>query len=131
MPIYEYRCRSCVRKSSVLVRTFSPPERIQCSHCGSHETERLISTFVTLKSEDSRLADLSDPSSFADVDEKDPKSMARWLRRMEHALGEDLGEDFQEMTEMVEAGQSPMAGEEAHEEDEHEGHDDGEAGEEP
>ena len=84
--------------------------------------DRLISNFVTLKSGEGQLEDLSDPSSWGDVDENDPKSMARWMRRMEHAMGEDLGEDFDELAEMVEAGETPDMGSGDLNEEEH-GHD--------
>ena len=60
-----------------------------------------------LKSEESRLEDLSDPSSFGDIDENDPRSMARWARKMGSELGEDMGDDFKEMVDQMEAGQMP------------------------
>lgn len=36
---------------------------------------------------------LTDPSTFGDVDERDPRSVARWMKRMSRETGEDLGED--------------------------------------
>ena len=41
------------------------------------------------------------------LDENDPKSMARWARRMGQELGEDMGDDFNEMVEQMEAGEMP------------------------
>ena len=130
MPIYEYRCTKCRQRTSTFVRSFSPPESVQCGHCGSQETKKMMSSFVSLKSEESRLEELESPASWGDVDEKDPKSMARWMRRMEHAMGQDLGTDFEELAEQVEAGDGPEGlGEEGNEDGEAEDGDFGEDGE--
>jgi putative FmdB family regulatory protein len=51
VPIYEYRCEACGKKSSVLVATFSSPDP-DCPHCGKHELRRLVSTFATVSSGD-------------------------------------------------------------------------------
>jgi len=55
-------------------------------------------------SEDARLDDLTDDSSLGGLDENDPKSMARWMRKMGKELGEDAGDDFDEMVDEMEAG---------------------------
>jgi hypothetical protein len=52
-----------------------------------------MSRFATVKSEDARLDSLSDPSTYGDIDENDPGSMARFMKRMGDEMGEDLGED--------------------------------------
>jgi hypothetical protein len=53
-----------------------------------------MSRFATVKSEDARLDSLSDPSQFGDLDENDPRSVARFMKRMGDEMGEDLGEDL-------------------------------------
>lgn len=63
-----------------------------------------MSRFALVRSEDSRLDDLSDPSSLTGLDENDPKSMARWMRKMGKELGDDAGEDFDQMVDELEAG---------------------------
>lgn len=55
---------------------------------------RVISRVARIRSEESRLESLADPSHLGDIDEKDPSSMARWMKRMGKELGEDIGEDF-------------------------------------
>jgi len=60
-----------------------------------------------VRSEESRLDDLSDPSQFGDLDENDPRSLGRWMRRMSQEVGEDLGPEFDEVVDRLEAGQSP------------------------
>ena len=93
MPIYEYECGGCSRRVSLLVLTPSKAESPRCPRCGSAELTRLMSRFATIKSEDARLDSLSDPSSFGDLDENDPASIARFTKRMGEEMGEDLGED--------------------------------------
>jgi len=66
-----------------------------------------------LRSEESRLENLADPTSLAGLDENDPRSIARWMRKMSGELGEDLGPDFEEVMDRLEAGQSPKEIEEA------------------
>src|SRR5215210_4739622 len=114
MPIYEYRCGACRRRSSLFFQSFSAAERAEprCEHCGSADVARLVSRVAVLKSEDSRMEDMSDPSTFGDVDENDPRSIARWARKMGEQLGDDMGDDFKEMVDQMEAGEMPedMAG---------------------
>jgi putative FmdB family regulatory protein len=104
MPIYEYRCGGCRRKVSILTLRVSEAVDPICEHCGSRDLTRLMSRFALVRSEESRLDDLSDPSSLSGLDENDPKSMARWMRRMGKELGEDAGDDFDEMVDEMEAG---------------------------
>jgi hypothetical protein len=55
---------------------------------------RLMSRFATVKSEDARLESLADPSQYGDFDENDPRSVARFMKRMGQEMGEDLGDDL-------------------------------------
>jgi len=111
MPIYEYRCQCCNKRTSHFVRSFASvgSSRPRCSHCGSEDLRRLVSRIAVLGSEESRLDDLADPSSLGDVDENDPRSVGRWMRRMGQETGEDLGPEFSEVCERLEAGQDPEA----------------------
>lgn len=109
MPIYEYRCADCRRRVSIFFRSFSDASASpQCPNCGGVNLARLVSRVATVKSDDARMEALSDPSSFGDVDENDPKSMARFMRKMGDQMGgEDLGPEFDEMVDRLEDGQSP------------------------
>lgn len=108
MPIYEYHCQDCRRRVSLLVRSISNPGRPTCPRCGGEHLERLMSRFARLRSEDDRLEALADPGSLGDLDESDPKSVARWAKKMGKELGDDLGEDFDQM--MEEAMEEEAAG---------------------
>lgn len=108
MPIYEYRCSKCKKKVSVLTLRVSEAVNPECDRCGSKDLSRLMSRFATVKSEESRLDALSDPSSLSGLDENDPKSMARWMRKMGKELGEEFsGEDFDQVVNEMEAGNMP------------------------
>src|SRR5438093_10196904 len=110
MPIYEYRCTSCKRKVTVLTLRASETVDARCDKCGSRDLTRLMSRFAMVRSEESRLDDLGDPSSLDGLDENDPKSMARWMRKMGKELGEDAGDDFDEMVDELEAGEDTDEG---------------------
>jgi hypothetical protein len=80
-----------------------------CKYCRSENLEQLFSRFATPKSEASRLESLADPSSLSGLDENDPGSVARWMKKMGQELGEDLGgEDIDQMAE--EAAQEAAGG---------------------
>lgn len=51
MPIYEYRCAACGKRSSALLSSYSTPDPV-CPHCGKNELGRLVSTFATVRSGD-------------------------------------------------------------------------------
>lgn len=104
MPIYEYRCAACSRRTSMLVRSFAA-EAISCPTCGSKELRKLVSRFAVVRSEESRLDAMADPANFAGVDEQDPRSVARWARRMGKEMGEDAGPEFDQMVEQMESGE--------------------------
>jgi hypothetical protein len=55
-----------------------------------------MSRFATVKSEDARLDAMSDPGSFGDLDENDPRSVAQFVKKMGSEMGEDLGPDLDE-----------------------------------
>lgn len=107
MPIYEYRCGACSKKSDIFFRSVSTVREPVCPTCGSSEMNRLVSRFAVLKSAESRLEAMDDPSAFGDLDENDPRSVARWARRMGSEMGEDMPPEFQEMVEKMEAGEIP------------------------
>jgi len=49
MPIYEYRCEACGKRSSALLSSYSSPDPA-CPHCGKPALHRLVSTFATMGS---------------------------------------------------------------------------------
>jgi len=108
MPEYEFRCLDCKRVVSLYL-TITEYERAAptCPHCGGAHLRRKIGRVRMARSEESRLETLSDPSSWGDVDENDPQSMARMMRRMSQETGEEIGPEFDEAVDRLEAGESP------------------------
>jgi putative FmdB family regulatory protein len=94
LPIYEYRCRDCGRKSVFITLSVKSAIDLKCRRCASGNLVKLVSRVAVSRSEESRLESVADPSKFAGLDENDPKSVARWMKRMGKDMGEDMGEDF-------------------------------------
>jgi putative FmdB family regulatory protein len=112
VPIYEYECHECRRRVSLLVRSLSSPEPPACPRCGGTALSRLMSRFTTVKSEDARLESLASDGGFGDLDEGDPSSVARFMKKMGKEFGDELGEDFDSAVDeaMTEDTESPDAG---------------------
>lgn len=113
MPIYEYRCLDCGKKSVFVTLSVKSPLVPRCKGCGSKKMEKIVSRVAIFRSEESRLESLADPSKLAGLDENDPRSVARWMKKMGKEMGEDLGEDFdQAVEEAVEEAKKAKKGEE-------------------
>ena len=97
MPIYEYACRECHRRSSILILSANHLGSINCRHCGGSKLDRLLSRFAAPKSEEARLESLMDPTTVGNLDENDPKSVARMMKKM----GEEMGEDTSDIEEAM------------------------------
>ncbi|MBK9306150.1 MAG: zinc ribbon domain-containing protein [Nitrospira sp.] len=105
MPIYEYRCQQCHRRSSILTLTVGPPGSARCRHCDSPNMDRLLSRFSSPKSEDARLESLMDPSELGHLDENDPTSVARFMKEMGQEMGEDVSDLEEAMTTKPHGGE--------------------------
>lgn len=106
MPIYEFGCKSCRRRTQVFVRSVSSEVEPKCEHCGSRRLKRLISRVAIGRSDEDMFSGL-DESALADVDEHDPRSMARMVRQMSSQMGEPLDAEAEAELERMEAGEMP------------------------
>jgi len=95
MPIYEYDCHGCRRRVSLLIMRPSAAAAPECPRCGSTALTRLLSRFSTVKSEDERLDSIAGSADFAGLDEEDPASVARFMKKMGRELGDEVGDDFE------------------------------------
>ena len=103
MPLYEYRCQECRRRSTVLVRSVTTKSADpSCEHCGSGSMTRLISRFSFRRSWGDSLDFSSGEGIPDDVD--DPRQMARYMRRMQSELGEGSTPEMDEMLDRMESG---------------------------
>jgi len=108
MPTYEYRCLDCRKRVSIF-QTYEAygKEAVHCPNCGSVNLSRLISRVRVLRSEESRLDSMTDPTAWDGFDEEDPRAMARMMRKMGDELGEEMPAEFDEVVDRLEAGESP------------------------
>jgi putative FmdB family regulatory protein len=112
LPIYEYRCPNCKRKVSVFFRSLSSVDHdsARCPHCGSGGLMRRMSRVRVLrgssKSIDSGDGDLAD-DMLDGLDENDPRSMGRLMRKMAEESGEDMPPEFDAVVSRLEKGDSP------------------------
>ncbi len=99
MPIYEYKCQKCKKSFSVFCKIKDREESPACEKCGSNSTSLLVSRFKTVRSEDQILESMADPSSLSGLDENDPRSVAKWAKKMAREMGEDMGDEIEAMAE--------------------------------
>jgi putative FmdB family regulatory protein len=108
MPYYDFICKDC-GKPMRLFFSFAEYETAVpvCPHCQSKNLKRRISRVALGKSEESRLDSLMDDSTLDNLDESDPQAMGRFMRQMSQEMGEDLGDEFNEVVGRLEKGESP------------------------
>ena len=117
MPVYEYQCSACRRRSSRLFKTLAAVVHPDCPHCGQSTLERLISRPTLLRSGRSDAEDLGgddfgmDDAGLAEVmpglESGDPRSLARMTRRMSEEMGEDIPDEYEGVLNRMEAGEMP------------------------
>ncbi|MBP7275894.1 MAG: zinc ribbon domain-containing protein [Kiritimatiellae bacterium] len=137
MPIYEYACVKCGRTSSFLVRNTAAHETPACPHCKSKRMKRALSRFsavATRKSGGRSAAPADDTaagsgtegppmpgggaegpmpdmaemeSMMSGMDENDPRSMGRMMRKLSEQTGEPLDGEMEEVVRRLESGEDP------------------------
>ena len=107
MPFYQYRCLNCKKRFEVFLSYSDYGQKpVNCPHCASDRIQRRIGRIRVARSDDSRMEDLSDPSSLEGL-EDDPRALGQMMRKISREAGEDLGGDFDEVVGRLESGQSP------------------------
>lgn len=125
MPIYEFYCPHCHKIYSFRSMRIDTQTRPSCPGCSRDSLERRISAF-SVASSMSRGADADGPELPVDeakmeralealgsevdkVDEKDPRALARFMRRFSRETGMDFGERYEEALRRLEHGEDPDA----------------------
>jgi putative FmdB family regulatory protein len=112
MPAYEFRCNVCERKITLTYKTYADYDAAvhTCPHCGSTDLTRLISRVAFRRSTTSRLLSggLEEDAALSELDNADPATLGRVLREMGSEVGEDLGNEFDEVVDRLERGESPQ-----------------------
>lgn len=134
MPIYEYRCSACGRVSSFLVRNTAAHQPPECPRCHAQRMVRAVSRFAAVGGGKTGRKDAAPPGSadgaagapdagpssggpepdlaemesmLGGLDENDPRSMGRMMRRMAEQSGERLDPEMDEVVRRLEAGEDP------------------------
>lgn len=119
MPIYEYRCGQCHRKSSIFWRSIGTVDesKARCAHCGSPTLTRLVSKVRVIRGgskggSDAEMAgggdmDADMMNEFGGLDENDPRSLGKLMRKMASESGEEMGPEFNEIIGRLEKGEDP------------------------
>jgi len=121
MPIYEFYCRACHTIYQFLARAAGPARAPACPRCAAPELERRPSSFAISKGRqepdaaggeepgDARLerafAQMANESD--GLNEDDPRSAARFLRRLYQTAGLEPGAGLAEALCRLEAGEDP------------------------
>ena len=108
MPIYEYRCRACGRKSSFFTRTVSQPVNAVCPSCASRDMVRLIGAVAYHKSMATVHEQSGEPSMHNSPDYyKDPRNIGRWAEKRFSEMGMDMPDSIKEKIQAAREGELP------------------------
>ncbi len=108
MPVYDYKCLACGKYLRIFL-TYAEYDSAQpqCENCQSTQLKRQINRVNLAKSEDVRMDSLMDESSLNGLNEEDPRALGRFMRKMSNEMGEDMGDEFNEVVGRLEKGESP------------------------
>lgn len=99
MPIYEYLCEQCHRISTFLTLRISEVLEPYCTACGSKKVTRILSRVSIIKGEERHIEGLLDPHNLSSLDENDPRTIERFMKKMGGTLKDELGDGFDEAME--------------------------------
>jgi putative FmdB family regulatory protein len=110
MPIYEYRCRGCGKKSSVFIRTIGAASDPQCSHCQSHDLERTLSSFACHRSLKTLHREPGAPPGprVPSLDYyRDPRNVGRYVEQSFEKYGVEMPQSVRDGIDAARGGQVP------------------------
>ncbi|MBT9149468.1 MAG: FmdB family zinc ribbon protein [Dehalococcoidia bacterium] len=108
MPIYEFRCQDCRRRTSVFARSISSPIDATCSSCGSKELVRLVSSFGIGKTTVGVHEASGEPGHFTSPDYyRDPRNIGRWAERRFAEMGMDIPSHVRGMIDAAREDEMP------------------------
>jgi len=124
MPIYEFYCRDCHTIYSFFARRVDTQTTPKCPKVGKHKLKRQMSRFAISSGRGDAPAAESGPDVDVDdakmeqamlqmagemenVNEEDPRAMARMMRKLMETTGMNMGEGMEEAIRRMEAGEDP------------------------
>ncbi|MDW7773821.1 MAG: zinc ribbon domain-containing protein [Desulfobulbaceae bacterium] len=120
MPIYEFYCPDCNTIFNFYSRRVAPGKQPDCPQCGRKKIRKMMSSFATIgkaRWETNPLAGMDEAKvgnafegllrEAENVNENDPRQMARLMRKFSDKTGISLGERMQEAMSRLEDGENP------------------------
>lgn len=109
MPFYDYACNNCHQRINLFYKTYHDFDVATptCTYCNSTNLKRLIGRVAVAKGDDSRLDAIADDAMLSSLDGNDPRALGQFMRKMSGEMGEDLGDEFNEVVDRLEKGQAP------------------------
>jgi putative FmdB family regulatory protein len=99
MPLHEFACKACGRKSTRLVLKKGDEESLKCRDCGSGDLKRLISRVAIHRTESDRMAGLDTSKQPDESYYSDNRNIGLRAKKRMKELGVDLGDAFEEKLE--------------------------------
>ena len=90
------------RLATGMAKKIEEKKKYRCPHCKSQHLTKRYSRFSSPQSDETRMEKLADPSKWRGLDENDPKSMMKFIKKMGKEFGDELGEDYDKMIEEAE-----------------------------
>ncbi|MCX6009096.1 MAG: hypothetical protein NTW48_03520 [Chloroflexi bacterium] len=108
MPIYEFFCPTCLKKSSFLVSSASSLFEPKCTICGNSDVRRIFSTFAYHKSIKTIHEESGEPGVFSSPDYyKDPRNIGRWVEKKFQDMNMELPSEIQQKIQAAREGELP------------------------
>ncbi len=107
MPIYEFRCADCGRITNHFTRKIDADLKVDCEHCSSPRTARMMSQFGRTFSRGDILEKYGDPSEGGPDAYRDPRQIGTWVEKKFEDYGMDLPDGAREMIDAAREGEFP------------------------
>ncbi len=108
MPIYEFICQTCHKRSSFFVRSMNQSLTPVCSHCGGKDLTRAVSTFAHHKSIQTIHEESGDPVKAPWEFYKDPRNIGRLTEKRFEQMGMELPADIKQTIDAAREGELPQ-----------------------
>ncbi|MBI2936140.1 MAG: hypothetical protein HYY31_04980 [Chloroflexi bacterium] len=109
MPLYEYRCNACFKKSTVFTKSVSVTVNPICQHCKGTDLTRLVSRFAYHRPYEPSSGDMGpsgqeapDPSYY-----QDPRNIGRRLEGDFQRMGVEMPKEVRERLDAAREGVMP------------------------
>ena len=110
MPIYEYRCLACGKKSSFFTRSINASLDPVCSHCESLDMQRAVSSFAyhkSLKTIHSESGPPPEPGASSLDYYRDPRNVGRHVEDSFQKYGLEMPQSVRDSIDAAREGKLP------------------------